>query len=202
MQPDGPPAPVPAAPVLAVDLDGTYCRVNTFPLFVRFLLRTLPRRGDVVALASLVTALFRRKVLRHSHLVLKAAVHRAGERVPPQDVRAWAAEVLRDTGNPAVAELVRDWAGGTVLATSAPGVYADVLGELAGFDLVHASGYEAGVYVENVHAAKADRLQRTLSGPPACAVSDDTVVDGPLLALAATALLVTPDGRVTELGRS
>ncbi|MCZ2803679.1 hypothetical protein O2W18_01010 [Modestobacter sp. VKM Ac-2983] len=185
--------------VLACDLDGTYCRVNTFPRFVSFALRRLAQQRDLSALVRLGWAIGRRKVFRGSHLRFKAAVHDAGQRIEPSALRSWAADLLQSAPHDAVVDLVDGWGGPTLLVTAAPAVYADVLGELAGFTEVQGSDYDAsGRYVENVHENKAARLRASLSGPLDSAITDDTVVDGPLLALAVRPLVVGPDGRVAD----
>ncbi|WP_346621272.1 HAD family hydrolase [Blastococcus montanus] len=189
-------------PVLAVDLDGTLLRSNTFPSFVRMALRRSVVRGRLVSAARLVSALVARKVFRGPHERLKATVHRVGERLHPADIDAWVSRVHAADLNPEVARLVAEWRGPTVLATSAPALYADLFGELSGFTTVQGSEFVDGRgYVENVHAAKAERLQAVLGSPLDCAITDDLVVDGPLLALAARRLVVEPSGVVRELHR-
>jgi phosphoserine phosphatase len=94
--------------------------------------------------------------------------------------------------------MVRGWKGPTVLVTAAPSVYADVIGSLAGFTSVQGSGYSDDGYVENVHEHKVRRLQPVLENGLDCGISDDVVLDGPLLALAATAFVVGPRGELSE----
>ena len=193
-----PPPSVPAAPVLACDLDETLLRVNTFPLFVRWCAGELARRRDAVGIVRLAAAVVRRRVLRGSHRAFKQAVHRAGDRLDPASVHRWAQGVVQAELNDAVADKVRSWAGGTVLVTAAPGVYAEAIGALTGFDLVQASGHREGGYVENAREAKAARLAGVLTAPLQCAITDDPVIDAPLLAMASEPLLVGADGALIE----
>jgi phosphoserine phosphatase len=195
------PRPDQAAPILVCDLDGTLVHVNTFPLFLRFLLGRLLTRRDAGGLATLGWALVRRKVLRGPHLHLKAATHRVGARLEPELVRSWADAVAQREVNPGVAALVRDWSGPSVLTTAAPGVYAGYFAERFGFTTAHASDFVAGAYVENVSGAKTARLAAAGLSDVACAVSDDAVTDAPLLAAARRALLVEPGGELVELPR-
>jgi len=191
--------PSPEDAVLACDLDGTLLRVNTFPVFVRFALVQLARQGSARAFLALALALVRRKVLRRtSHLRFKEQVHRAGLAVHQRQLSGWAAALLAGQSHPEVVRLVQDWPGTTVLCTAAPSCYADVLGALAGFDAVQATGWSGQHYVENVRQAKADRLTREVGRPIACAVSDDVDLDGPLLALAARPLVVDRLGHVSD----
>ena len=186
-------------PVLACDLDGTLVSVNTFPRFVLFSLWRLLLGGRWRAWSRLVRALLRRKLLGVPHVVLKEVVHDVSLLLPHGAVRRWAEGLLARRGRPAVVRLVREWEGGTVLCTAAPQPYAVHFGELLGIDLVQGSARHAGVFAENVSAEKAARLQGSLSGPLDCAVTDDSTIDGPLLALARRRLVVGPTGVLADL---
>ena len=187
-------------PVLACDLDGTLVSVNTFPRFVLFSLWRLPLERRVGAWLHLVLALARRKLLGAPHALLKEAVHDASTSLSHAAVRRWADRLLARTARPAVVQLVREWHGGTVLCTAAPQPYATHFGELLGFDVVQGSARHAGLFVENVAAEKAFRLQSTLTGPLDCAVTDDARIDGPLLMLARRRLVVGPAGHLADVG--
>lgn len=187
------------APVLAVDLDGTLLGINTFPAFVRFTVRRLVAQREVLVLGRLVGALLRRKLLRGRHVHFKAAVHRAGGRLEPVAVASWAAGVVAEHTHQAVAEMVRSWRGDTVLVTAAPSVYADVIARSFPFTDVHASEFVGRDYVENIHAAKAERLRGVLAGALDAAVTDDVDIDGPLLDLATLRYVVDASGTVRSL---
>jgi hypothetical protein len=186
----------PDVPVLACDLDETLLRVNTFPAFVRFAFRQTLAQRDVVGLVRLACAVMRRKLLRGSHVAFKARVHGVGQRLAPVAVAAWANSMVESHLNADVHDLVVNWQGDTVLVTAAPGVYAELIGGVAGFTLVQASDHRAGTYVENVHARKADRLREVLVNPLQCAITDDPLLDGPLLAMASNPLVVDGAGTV------
>lgn len=188
-------------PVLAVDLDGTLLRGNTFPAFVRLTYRRLLAGRQAVPLARLAGAVLRRKLLRGPHVDFKAAVHRAGRRVAVADVEAWIDELVAHRTHHEVAELVASWPGSTILVTAAPSVYADRIADRFGFTAVHASDYVGDDYLENVHENKATRLRTALSGELDCAVTDDVVIDGPLLRMATRPLVVDADGAVHPLAR-
>ncbi|MGY5882437.1 haloacid dehalogenase-like hydrolase [Modestobacter lacusdianchii] len=186
-------------PVLAVDLDGTLLRGNTFPGFVRLTYRRLVADRRVVPLARLGGAVVRRKLFRGPHVDFKAAVHRAGRLVDVADVEAWIDDLLAHRVHEEVADLVATWPGNTILVTAAPSVYADRIADRFGFTCVQASDYVGDTYVENVHENKAVRLQAVLSGDLDCAVTDDVVIDGPLLRMAARPLVVDPLGSLHPL---
>ncbi len=185
-------------PVLACDLDGTLVSVNTFPRFVLFSLWRLLLERRWRAWFRLLHALLRRKLLGVPHAVLKEVVHDVSLLLAHDAVRCWAEGLLARHGRPAVVRLIREWEGGTVLCTAAPQPYAVHFGELLGIDLVQGSARHAGVFAENVAAAKAARLQGSLSSPLDCAVTDDSTIDGPLLALARRRLVVGPAGVLAD----
>lgn len=194
-----PEAPRGRDPVLAADLDGTVVGVNTFPLFVVFAIGRLLRQGEVAASLRLTAELARRKVLGTSHLRLKEAVHDAAVLVRDEPVLAWAERLLAREGNPEVVALVRGWEGTTVLCTAAPQPYAEAFGVLLGMDSVQGSTRTGGTFVENVSTQKAARVAEGHPGGVDCAITDDEVIDAPLLRLAARRLLVDAAGGITEL---
>ena len=178
--------------VLAVDLDETLLDVNSFPVFVRFLLAELLRGGQAPAALRLGAALAVRKTVGAPHERLKALVCRLAERVALEPLEAWAEELLEQHGTASVVELVAGWDGTTVLTTAAPERYARVVGLAAGFDVVHGSTVDArGRLRHNVREAKLHRLEAEGLMPLAAAVSDDGDLDAPLLAAAAESWLVT-----------
>jgi phosphoserine phosphatase len=128
-------------PVFICDLDGTMLRVNSFPLWVLFLIGgRLPRlRLGRRALLSLQTQglLLRRKLGRidHEHLLrrLQAVWHAAGG---PEVDSSPALEVLRHWTRSSLGGLLRRIAANevdAVLATAAAGEYAIGLGHHLGF---------------------------------------------------------------------
>ena len=187
--------------VLASDLDGTLVGVNTFPRFVIFALWRLGRQGKVTSALRVATALLRRKLGRTSHLRFKEVVHDAALLLSPQSVVAWAQRVLSRHAHSEVAALVRDWQGTTVLCTAAPQPYAIAFGMLLDIDVVQGSTRTDGAFVENVSFEKAARLLASLPGGVECAITDDPVIDAPLLALADSPLLVDRSGRISRLAR-
>ena len=187
--------------VLASDLDGTLVAVNTFPRFVVFALWRLVGQGEVAAGVGLATALLRRKLGRMSHLRFKEVVHDAALLLPPASVSAWAQRVLTRHAHLDVAALVRDWQGTTVLCTAAPQPYAVAFGMLLDMDVVQGSTRTGGAFVENVSTEKAALLRAGLPAGVECAITDDPLIDAPLLALAHRPLVVDRSGRIGGVAR-
>lgn len=185
----------PGQQVLAVDLDGTIVEVNTFPLFVRFALGALLRQRRVGPAITLAWALVRRKAVGRPHIELKTAVCRAAQEVDPDALAGWVERVVDRHGTAPVMDLVATWEGPTFLCTAAPEPYAAVFGDVLGFDHVQGTEPHGTEVVENSSHTKADRLRRSVTGPIDTAVTDDGDLDGPLLDLARTQLIVA-DGQV------
>ena len=150
---------------------------------------------------GLATALLRRKLGRMSHLRFKEVVHDAALLLPPASVSAWAQRVLTRHAHLDVAALVRDWQGTTVLCTAAPQPYAVAFGMLLDMDVVQGSTRTGGAFVENVSTEKAARLRAGLPAGVECAITDDPLIDAPLLALAHRPLVVDRSGRIGGVAR-
>lgn len=182
-------------PTLAVDLDGTLVSVNTFPHFVRHLVLRLALQGRLAAAGRLAIALLGRKALRRSHLEFKRRACVEAERLAPGVMEAWAVTTLRQYESDEVRDLVRDWPGLTILCTAAPEVYARHIGAAVGFGLTLGSLETADGFLDNTGEAKVGRLKENGVSRLDAAVTDDDVVDAPMLAIAERRLLVK-DGRI------
>jgi hypothetical protein len=176
--------------VLAVDLDGTIVAVNTFPYFVRVLLRGLVRRGRLVAAARVAAALASRKLLGGSHSRLKAEVCRATPLLGERAIAAWVQAFLTRHVNGDVRSLVAQWPDTRVLCTAAPEAYAAAFGRALDFHVTQGSYLGPAGFVDNSGPRKAQRLREAQLAPVELAVTDDDDLDGPLLALARRRLLV------------
>jgi hypothetical protein len=178
------------ADVLVVDLDGTLLRVNSFPVFVRFLLYRLVCEGRLVTLTRVVAALGRRKIMRGEHARLKAVVCDACSHLDAHNIARWADGIVRRHARPEIVVQARTWPGPVVLCTSAPEGYARAIGEACGCDFVQGSRVLDGRLVQNVGTEKARRLSELVTGSVELVISDDRDLDGPLLALGRRKLLV------------
>jgi phosphoserine phosphatase len=130
-------------PVLICDLDGTILRVNSFPLWMLFLIfGPLPGIGMRARTALSLRAqllLLRRKLRRLDHAGLMRGSQAAWEKAGGSASDATAARfrtLLRRTVRPEFEPLLRQIAAGAfdaVLATAAAGEYAIELGRQLGF---------------------------------------------------------------------
>lgn len=170
--------------MLAVDLDETLLKVNSFPLFVGYLLRTMPVQRRFRLTLRLMRALVRRKLLRGSHHDFKATVTRIDAQLPADLHARFAARMVQRHANEEVVRLIADWDGQVVLCTSAPQAYAASIGSALGCDVVQGSRVIGGTLVDNVGITKADRLRAVANAGIEVAVSDDEGLDAPLLDLA------------------
>jgi len=185
-----------AGPVLACDLDGTVVSINTFPHFVRFLLARLVVQRRLGSAVRLATCLVLRKLARLDHLTFKRVVDELGRHADEERVRAWARGVVDRWVQPDVMRLIDEWEGERYLTTAAPETYARFLAEHLGFANVHGSRWEDAAYVENVGMQKVHRLAAVGLDHVDTAVTDDPVLDGPLLAIATRAVTVA-NGRLS-----
>jgi hypothetical protein len=181
--------------VLVVDLDGTLVTVNTFPHFIRFLLRQLVRERRIGAASRVARALVGRKASLRSHRHLKAVVCRTAVSLEEAAIGGWADTLLERFLNVEVDRLVRSWPAVKVLSTAAPEPYALVIGRALGFHAVQGSYEGPGGFVDNSGPQKALRLRHAALLPLDTAVTDDVVLDRPLLELVQRRLLVV-DGRL------
>lgn len=179
--------------MLAVDLDGTLLQVNTFPFFVRFLLRELIRRRRLRATARLTRALVLRKALRQPHRLLKRTVCIEAERVEGAALERWARSMIARHPEPAAIEMARSWASTTILTTSAPERYAEKFAEALGLSIAHGTRLVDGHLDENVGSRKVERLRAAGMQTVKAALTDDPELDRPLLEMAS-------DGRVVVGG--
>lgn len=182
--------------VLACDLDGTVVSVNTFPHFVRFLLAQLVAQRRFGAATRLAGSLVLRKLARLDHLTFKRVVDDIGQQADEERVREWAGTVIERWVQPEVKRLIDTWDGERYLVTAAPETYARFLAERLEFPHVHGSRWEDGTYVENVGVAKLRRLAAVGLDRVDTAVTDDPVLDGPLLSIADRAVTVV-DGKLS-----
>ena len=183
--------------LVAVDVDETLIVVNSFPLLVRMLPVALLRSGHPVKVFSLGGALVRRKVLRGSHASLKSVVCRLTADVPEGQLRRWASRVLAQHGDPIVVQMVTNWDGPRLLTSAAPQIAVEHFAALIGFSSAHGSRSGADGFVENVGSEKTRRMNEEAVTRPALAISDDPVLDRPLLSLADRALVVSGDRSFT-----
>jgi phosphoserine phosphatase len=186
--------------LLVCDLDGTLITINSFPAYVRFAGWDLVKRGRLRAAVRLATALATRKVLRRPHARLKQAVCEISSEVDAAATARWATTTLATHGNREVLELVGAWDGRVLLTTSAPESYAEHFRAAAGMADVHGSRSVDGRFVENVAETKVRRLREEGIVQVEAAISDDEVIDGPLLRAARHAYVVTPTGIVSSSG--
>lgn len=188
----------PGEAVLASDLDGTVVGINTFPVFVRFLVRHLRRTRQVGPLAGLLAV----GLLRRAHLVgherLKQVVCVVGQRVPEAELQRWAQSVLSEHGHPEAVRLIAGWPGRTILTTAAPELYAVHLAALLGIPEVHGTVLRDGRLVNNESHAKCVRLRAAGVERVAVFLTDDLVLDGPLAGLADRVYEVLGGGRLRE----
>ncbi|MGH9092928.1 MAG: haloacid dehalogenase-like hydrolase [Acidimicrobiales bacterium] len=187
--------------ILAVDLDGTVVRCNTFPRYVRFQVAEGVRRKDVRLVARLAAAVLLRRLRLIGHRALKAEVVRQSGRVDGESCRAWARELLRTHGNPEVVQRVAAWEGPKVLASAAPEACARAFAELLSLDGCVGSVLAAGGLVDNEGEAKVDRLAAAGYRHITVAITDDARADAPLLAAAREGYLVDAHGAVSSLRR-
>lgn len=192
---------MPSAPgeaVLASDLDGTVVGINTFPAFVRFLVRHLRTTRQVGPLVRLLVT----GALRRAHLVghkrLKRVVCVVGQRVPEEDLRRWAGSVLSEHGHAEVIRLIGEWPGRAVLTTAAPELYAVHVAALLGIPEVHGTVLRDGRLVNNESHAKCVRLRAAGHERVAVFLTDDLVLDGPLAGLADRVYEVLDGGGLRE----
>lgn len=184
--------------VLAVDLDGTVVRVNSFPFFVRFLVGQLLLRVQIRALLRLVAAGMRRKLRLAGHADLKQVVCEVAGAVPPGRRERWAADLLARHGNAEVIELLRGWPGPRLLTTAAPEVYAGMIAGLLEVAETHGSRVVDGVLVDNKGDAKVVRLLESGLTGVTLFVTDDVVLDAPMARVADRVLEVSGSGRMTD----
>jgi phosphoserine phosphatase len=187
--------------VLAVDLDGTVVRCNTFPRYVRFQLVEGLRRGDVGLVARLAAAVLLRRLRVIGHRSFKATVVRLSERLDGGSCREWAQALLGTHGNPEVLGRVAAWEGPKVLASAAPEACARAFAELLSFDGCVGSVLRGGSLVDNEGVAKVHRLAASGYRHIAVAISDDVRADAPLLAAAREGYLVDAAGALSCLRR-
>lgn len=185
--------------ILAVDLDGTVLRCNTFPRYVRFQLAEGLRRGDAGLVARLAAAVLLRRLRVIGHRALKATVVRLSERLDGGSCREWARALLRTHGNPEVLRRVAAWEGPKVLASAAPEACARAFAELLSFDDCVGSVLSGGSLVDNEGETKVDRLVASGYRHITVAISDDARADAPLLAAAREGYLVDAAGAVSRL---
>ncbi len=185
---------VSAHPTLVCDLDESLVRINTFPVFVPFVLRELLRRGRLREATALALAGARRRAGRLSHPSFKAAVVESAEALPRSSIRRWAGQVVDEHLNDDVAATVRAWDGVRILSTAAPEIYAREIGNLLGFEHVQGSVLMPTGFHDNAGSGKVSRLSTIVELPVELAITDDETGDGPLIAVARAAQVVRKAG--------
>jgi phosphoserine phosphatase len=148
-------------PVYAFDLDGTILDVNSFPLWVRYLLKGGPATAPLAVRATVAArtamALVERKALKRSHQLLKLRLQRLWTALPQaeaaQDFTAGLMPHVRSEFGPALAKV----AAGEIdalLATAAAEEYAEALAARLGFRHYVATQRGRADVAENVGPAK------------------------------------------------
>ncbi|MFC7052613.1 haloacid dehalogenase-like hydrolase [Hansschlegelia quercus] len=148
-------------PVYAFDLDGTILDVNSFPLWVRYLLKGGPATAPLGARASVAArtamALIERKAFKRSHQLLKLRLQRLWTALPQaqaaEDFTARLMPHVRREFGPALAKV----ASGEIdalLATAAAEEYAEELAARLGFRHYVATPRGRADVDENVGPAK------------------------------------------------
>ncbi len=179
--------------LLVCDMDETVIRVNSFPRFVRFLARHLVRTHDYVGLGRLAMASSMRRLGLLSHRDLKEAVHRLACEVDQETLELWAQVSVTAWARDDVVAYVARWPGRRLLATAAPEIYASHIGRILGFEVVQGSTWVDGKYSDNRGETKVQRLRDSGVKQIDVVVTDDPVLDGPLVAMAETAFMVSAD---------
>lgn len=126
--------PLPPRPAIAIDLDGTLCRRNTFNLFLSQLLRS--SASQPLSFVRLSAWMLLRKLRLTSHAGMKRRILALACPLSPTLLRSVADDVCR-YANPEVANLLEQArAEGyvSILATAAPEAYASEVARRYGFD--------------------------------------------------------------------
>lgn len=157
-------------PVVICDLDGTLLSVNSFPVWVRYLiyghfgeLATLERLK--IAFAT-IKVMFERKLLKKDHAVTKAQLQQLWERATSKDTDGigpeWLLSDLAATTRPNLSKLLQMITANrfsAVLATAAAAEYAVPLGQKLGFKHILATpklNAANAAALHNVGAVKRD----------------------------------------------
>ncbi len=178
-----------SAPLTAVvaDMDGTVLGCNSWPVFVRSLLRSLLRGGHWISAAALARKLMARRRGKITHREVKYAAARIARRHFPQRDMDRLLNRLEREVRPEVMSLLDSYPDSLrVLATAAAGEYAEALGRRLGFDRVLATmpaDCPAAGYRELRGDLKAATVKQLLAeeGLRAAAVITDSFHDLPML---------------------
>lgn len=190
-----------ATDILVCDLDKTLISVNSFPLFVRFALKTAVVKGLFQVAIKLCAVTIRRRLGISSHISFKRDVDQLTRELPASEIEHWVTSLLYEHAWPWVERMLSDWKGTKILCTAAPSGYAASIGRKLGFDQVITSRHHDGAYINNEGVVKLQSLFSNGVRSAAIGITDDPVLDAAMLSICVKRMLVSSDGSVSVLSR-
>lgn len=177
-----------------IDLDGTWCRRNTFTLFVaRMMRQALRHPAELLRITGIVSL---RKMRLMSHAEAKRRLVKIASRMMTAgDLDAFASRITEfaNPGVEAFADAFRRRGGTLILATAAPEIYVQPLARMAGFDYVMASSAKTTAEMRGERKLRAVVSLLDHTGLSLEAVLTDHYDDLPLLiACKGRRILVSP----------
>jgi len=145
--------------ITVIDLDGTFVSVNTFHHWMKFVLITsVKKRHFKHTLRILQTALLRLQK-KITHAQMKYAILQCSEEIiHPDEIKVFVTS-LKPYVNSRLHKVVTERTDRVILATAAPKIYADLLGERYGFDhCIATPGTQNNPWEENLKEKKRDNL--------------------------------------------
>ncbi|MGB7399884.1 HAD family hydrolase [Castellaniella sp.] len=183
--------------IAVLDFDGTVCRKNSFPVWIKYCLKRAVREGRWRLLLRLSFLIFMRKILFiYDHKAFKKKVNEIN--YPGQWATRFCSDLVPDYDANVLAKLRELPCSHIVISTAAPECYAACIAFSGDLPLSHiiCSRVIEGVFVDNSGLSKMVQTfrymkQAGLSGLP-LAVFTDHYSDSPLAGLADELFLCNP----------
>lgn len=186
---------------LVVDLDETLYRINTFYYFYKFLLKNSLKKLDLKLFFVLMFAALGRVLRVISHKKLKYTVLK-NTKIAATEIASFLKEIeiykRQDLLDEFLAYELK------ILATGAPGIYAEEIAVKNGFDACLATTYKGesfSFFTENLKEEKSNQVSMLLQQkgyPNIDVLITDHEDDFPLIKIAKHSLIVNPSAKLSK----
>lgn len=178
--------------IIVTDLDGTLISINSFPLWIRFLIKKAICNINLTLLFNLLILLFKRKVLKETHAKFKRQLMQL--KYPQSYDHNFAVQLLCYINEDVVTELFNFQNACIVISTAAPKNYAEALVSVLPFkvDKLHCSKITNGKIYENFAHNKVISFKNDFNNQVIDLFLTDHIEDLPMILHSEEIILVNP----------
>ena len=178
--------------IIVTDLDGTLISINSFPFWIRFLIKEAISNINLTLLFNLLILLFKRKVLKEKHVEFKRQLMLL--EYPESYDHNFAVQLLCYINEDVVTELFTTKKACIVISTAAPSNYAEAFVSALPFkvDKLHCSKITNGKIYENFADNKVVSFKNDFHSQKINLFLTDHIEDLPLMLHSEAIILVKP----------